>query len=251
MGVAENVWIGLILAAGGMLQSAAGFGYALLSVTLLLLLGLQPYQAIPIVTLATTVQSLTGVWCQRRDVAWAEVGKSLLVVLVSVPLGVWLLGQITLLSPPQIRQVFGGIVLAIVIVYVCWQPQPRDRVHPAWTVVAMFSGGVLAGLCGMAGPPIVLWALSHRWSSQRTRATLWAIFLGMTPLGLFFLWYRFGPVVLQSALLAVCMIPAVLLGTLPGIWIGNRIPQSMLRWIAIGLLVLIAGYAVCQPLLNA
>ena len=39
MDVTRYVAIALILAAGGTLQSAAGFGYALLSVTLLMLLG--------------------------------------------------------------------------------------------------------------------------------------------------------------------------------------------------------------------
>jgi hypothetical protein len=114
----------------------------------------------------------------------------------------------------------------------------------------MLSGGLPAGLCGMAGPPIVLWAMSHRWSSQRIRATLWAIFLTMTPLGIFFLYQRFKSVVLQSALLALAMTPAVLLGTLPGMWIGNRIPQPWLRRIGVALLVVLATYMICQPLLG-
>lgn len=235
----------LVLAAGGLLQSAAGFGYALLSVTLLLLLGLEPYQAIPIVTVATTVQGVTGVAYHRHDVPWRLVGLSWLLVLATIPVGVFLLGRITLLDPTQVRQVFGMLVLAIVIAYTLWQPRPRQRVHPVWTAVAMLSGGLLAGLCGMAGPPIVLWAMTHQWSSRQTRATLWAIFLGMTPLGLVFLYHRFGTVVLESALIALLLTPAVLLGTVPGMWIGNRIPKPLLRRLAVVLLILLALYAVC------
>lgn len=242
------VAIALILAAGGTLQSAAGFGYALLSVTLLLLLGLAPYEAIPMVTVATTIQVVTGLWYHRREVPWRLVGVSALLVFMSIPVGVFLLGRLTLLNKDQVRQVFGVVVFVIVVAYVLWQPRPRDRVHPAWTAAAMLSGGLLAGLCGMPGPPIVLWAMSHRWSSPKIRATLWAIFLAMTPVGVFFFYQRFGPIVFHSALVALAMTPAVLLGTLPGIWIGNRIPQPWLRRIGVALLVLLATYMVCQPL---
>jgi len=240
----------LILAGGGALQSAAGFGYGLFSVTLLLLLGLAPYEAIPLVTVATAVQGIVGVWHHRREVPWPLVGGCSLLVLAMIPVGVFLLGRITLLSEAQVRQVFGVIVLLIVLFYALWRPHPRERIHPAWTVAAMLGGGLLAGLCGMAGPPIVLWAMTHQWSSQRTRATLWALFLGMAPMGLFFLYQRFGPAVLHAALLSLLMTPAVLLGAIPGIWVGNRIPKPVLRRLAIVLLLVLAGYMTIRPLLG-
>jgi hypothetical protein len=242
--------IALILAAGGALQSAAGFGYALLSVTLLLLTGMPPYQAIPLVTTATTVQCLTGVWHHRQYVPWHMVLLATLLVLATIPIGVWLLGQMTVLSKTQVRQIFGAVVVVVVLVYALWRPRPRERIHPAWTGAAMFSGGLLGGLCGMAGPPIVLWAMTHQWNSQKTRATLWAIFLLKTPLILVFLYLRFGTVVLQSAALALAMVPAVLLGTIPGIWMGNRLPKPALRRVAFSLLVLLGLYMICQPLLE-
>jgi uncharacterized membrane protein YfcA len=249
MELARYMEIALVLAGGAALQSAAGFGYGLFSVPLLLLIGLAPYEAIPVVTVATTVQAVTGVWHHRREVPWRLVGVCGLLLLISIPVGVYLLSRITLLSDAQVRQVFGGLVLAMVITYAVWRPRPREQVHHAWTIAAMLSSGLLAGLCGMAGPPVVLWAMTHQWSSRRTRATLWALFLAMTPLGLLFLYHRFGWVVVQSALLALAMVPAVLVGTLPGIWIGNRIPKSHLRRLGIILLLLLAAYMICQPLL--
>jgi uncharacterized membrane protein YfcA len=214
---------------------------------LLLLLGFAPFEAIPIVTIATTFQGVIGVWVHRRDVPWRLVGIASLLVLATVPVGVFLLGQITLLSNEQVGQVFGAIVLVMVIVYALWRPRPREHVHFAWTAVAMLSGGLLAGLCGMAGPPIVLWAMAHRWSSQRTRVTLWAVFLAMPPLSLFFLYQRFGSAVVQSAATSVLMVPAVLAGTVPGLWLGNRIAKPQLRRMAIVLLVLLALYMLCRP----
>lgn len=249
MEVARYLTIALVLAGGGALQSAAGFGYALLSVTLLLIIGMEPYEAIPIVSVATTIQSATGVWHHRRDVPWRLVAGSTLLVVLTIPVGVFLLSRVTLLSGSQVRQFFGAVLVVVVLVFACWKPLPRKTVHPGWTVTAMLSGGLLGGLCGMSGPPIVLWAISHDgWSGQRIRCTLWAIFLLKTPLLIVFLYHRFGSVVLQSALVALAMAPAVLLGTIPGIWIGNRIPKLWLRRIAFTLLVLVGLYMLCQPL---
>jgi uncharacterized membrane protein YfcA len=241
--------IALVLAAGGALQSAAGFGYALLSVTLLLLMGMAPYEAIPLVTVATIVQSLTGVWRHRREVPWRLVISSASLVLLTIPLGVYLLGKVTLLDPSQVRQIFGALLIVIVGVYAAWQPQPRAKIHAAWTAAAMFCGGLLGGFCGMAGPPIVLWAISHDWSSQRIRTTLWAIFLIKTPLIIVFLYLKFHTVVLHSALLALVMIPAVLLGTFPGIWLGNHMSRGRLRQLTFALLILLGLYMLCQPLI--
>ena len=249
MEVTRYLVIALVLAGGGALQSAAGFGYALLSVTLLLVIGLEPYEAIPIVSMATTIQSATGVWHHRRDVPWRLVASSTLLVLLTIPVGVFLLSRVTLLDDSQVKQVFGAVLIVVVLAFAGWRIQPRKSVPAGWTATAMLSAGLLGGLCGMSGPPIVLWAISHEgWSSQRIRCTLWAIFLLKTPLVIVFLYHRFGIVVLESALLAIAMAPAVLLGTIPGIWIGNRIPKRWLRRIAFTLLVLVGCYMLLQPL---
>jgi uncharacterized membrane protein YfcA len=71
----------------------------------------------------------------------------------------------------------------------------------------------------------------------------------MTPIGLLFFYGRFGPPVLEAAGLAVLFIPAVLLGTWPGIWLGNRIPKPALRRLAMALLVIVALFMLLQPLL--
>jgi hypothetical protein len=34
----------------------------------------------------------------------------------------------------------------------------------------------LAGICGMGGPPLVLWAMAHDWPADKVRAFLFACF---------------------------------------------------------------------------
>jgi hypothetical protein len=103
----------------------------------------------------------------------------------------------------------------------------------------------------MGGPPIVLWVMAHRWSNEQTRVTLWAIFALMVMPTLVVLSLRFGVVVWEWAGLSLLFIPAVVVGAIPGIWLGNRIPKPLLRRIAIVLLMMIGLFAIGQPLLFA
>jgi len=141
------------------------------------------------------------------------------------------------------------VVLAAVLATWLIKPTPHKRLHPGWGVAAFGIGGAMQGLAGMGGPPIVLWVMSHDWSSRVCRATLWSFFIMMIPTNLLFFWLRFGDAVIGAMGVGVLYIPLVMLAALPGMWIGNKIPKRELQQIAFGILVLMAIYAMAQPLL--
>ncbi len=113
----------------------------------------------------------------------------------------------------------------------------------------MSFSGLLSGMTGMSGPPIVFWVIAHDWPSTRMRATLWSFFLIMIPANLIFQSLQFGTRVWSLSGVAVLYIPLMLLGTLPALWLGKRIPRKVLRYTSVTILVLIAAYAIGQPLL--
>jgi uncharacterized membrane protein YfcA len=113
----------------------------------------------------------------------------------------------------------------------------------------MLAAGVLSGVSGMGGPPIVLWLMAHKWSNDRIRVTMWTFFSSMAITNLFWLYYRFGAPVLHAAGIGLLFFPVVLLGTVPGMWAGNKMSHTALRRLAMAVLVLIALYAIVQPLL--
>ena len=51
------------------------------------------------------------------------------------------------LSPARIKQVVGGLMLAII----AFQLRPRERLHPAWAWLTFPLSGILQGLVGMGG----------------------------------------------------------------------------------------------------
>ncbi len=251
MDFGQYALIALVLAGGSLVQSAAGFGYALFSATLLVLMGFAPHAAIPIVAVAVIAQAVVGIWHHRKELQWGMVFKLTALTMLSLPFGVWVLGMTTELGPERVRQMFGAALLVVLAMLVVLRPRPRDHVPAPWTVAAMCAGGFLSGACGMGGPPIVLWVMAHRWSNEQTRVTLWAIFALMVMPTLVVLSLRFGVVVWEWAGLSLLFIPAVVVGAIPGIWLGNRIPKPLLRRIAIVLLMMIGLFAIGQPLLFA
>jgi hypothetical protein len=108
-------------------------------------------------------------------------------------------------------------------------------------------GGFIGGVAGMGGPPIVMWVHAHDWSNQRSRATLWAYFSGLTPIQLVVLYLKFGPDVVTAVGTAAILAPVMVLGILPGLWLGHRIPKPRLRQISYTIILIISIYAIAEP----
>ncbi|MHC4218154.1 MAG: TSUP family transporter [Planctomycetota bacterium] len=235
------------LALGSMIQSAAGFGFALFSVPLLILLGCRSYEAIVLVSVAAAFHALVGVFILRRHLHWPRVLGMIALACLAQPFGVAVLGVLAEQDRGTVRRVFGAIVLVALVIQVALRVRPRERL-PAWVmIVALLISGFMGGLSGMSGPPVVLWVMAHRWSNPESRATLWAYFGGTTPVQLFLLWREFGSPIVDAAGLGVAFVPATIVGLLPGLWIGHRIPKPWLRTISVVILAAIALYALLAP----
>lgn len=245
----QYILVGAILFVGSVIQSAAGFAFALFAVPLLVLMGLPAAEAIAMVAVCATMQAGLGAFKLRREPAWRTLAWMIPIAVAFQPVGAWVQSLLAERGPAIVKQTFGGVLLAVMVVQWTLRPQPRDQVHAGWAVLAMVCSGLMSGLAGMSGPPIVLWVMAHRWPTSRVRATLWASFVVLAPTNIAFQAQRFGPDVWRAALLAIAYLPVVWLGMLPGMWIGARIPTPLMRKIAFGLLVLIALGLIAEPLM--
>jgi uncharacterized membrane protein YfcA len=242
--------IAIVVVLGSTLQSAAGFAFGMFAIPLLIILGSESYEAIAIISICGAVQTVLGSIALRHHIHWRQVGGMIALAGACLPIGVWAQGELNeICSVGTIRQVFGGIVLAALIAQWTFRVEPREKLHWFWGVGATGLGGFMAGLAGMGGPPVVLWIMAHRWSNPRSRATLWMLFTGLTPFQLFFLHQRFGEPVLGAIGDGAMLAPFVLLGLVPGLWLGARISKRRLRWVSYGILLAISAYAIVQPLI--
>ena len=243
--------VGVVLILGSALQSAAGFAFGMFAIPLLILLGCRSFEAIAIISVCGSVQTIIGLWSLRTHIHWGQAAWMIAIAGAMLPVGGWTLSQIDALKPDQIGQIFGGIVLAALLVQWIWRVRPRDQLWWGWGGAAMVISGFMSGMSGMGGPPAVLWIMAHTWSGERTRTTLWALFTGLTPFQVVFLIHQFGKPVAEAYLDGLMLAPITLLGILPGLWLGRRIPKPLLRQISYVILLLVSLYAIFGPFVRS
>jgi len=246
----NTIWpylvIGTVLFTGSALQAMVGFGYGLFAVPALLLFGWQPYEAMAIVGACVVVHGWFCIWRSRHELLWGELWWLIAIACAMQPVGNLVLSK--LVGKAMLSQVFGGLLLAGLAARACWQPLPREKLHPLWGITAMGAAGVLSGVAGMGGPPIVLWLFAHKWSNERIRVSMWTIFSTMSLTNLVWLACRFKTaVILHAAGLGLLFLPVVMLGTLPATWANNRMSHDTLRRVAVALLIVMGLYALVQP----
>ena len=246
----QLILIGLVLMVGSAIQSAAGFGFGLFAIPLLLLVDFASYEAIAIVGACAMVQCGLGAWKLRRYPHWRSLWPLVPFVVIMQPIGAMLQKILNDQGPALVKQVFGGVLLTVLASQWLLKPKPREKVAYGWGVFAMTCSGLLSGLTGTSGPPVVLWAMAHDWTTQRIRASMFAIFMAIIPINLVFQSLEFGTDVIKAAGIGLAYAPVVWLGVIPGLWLGNQLSQKAIRRVAFSLLFVIAAYMVAEPVIG-
>lgn len=160
----------IALAAGGF-HGFGGFGSGLMMAPLLTTL-FPATTAVPAVLLLSLASSIRLVPMVRQDVEVRRVVSLAIPAILCLPIGV---AALAVLEADLLRRVVSALVLALVVVLfvgVRFRGAGRLRVLvPAGAV-----SGVLTGVGGVGGPPVVLTFLSLDEPPQVTRANLIAYF---------------------------------------------------------------------------
>jgi uncharacterized membrane protein YfcA len=226
------------------IQAAVGFAGGLFAIPLVVMLGMRLEQAVVVSLFGSFVQSLMGAYRLRSYIDPKITIRPALLRLVTLPLGLYALVHLSTYGEHRIKQFIGLILLVIVLVQWIWRVQPRDQLHPAWEYLALALSGFMAGLCGMGGPPMILWVMAHTWTAAKSRAFLFFVFsAGMIPQGLIY-WWKFGSVIYEPALLGAMGIFFTMFGTHWGLKIGHTFSKTRLRSLAYFILILIAASAI-------
>jgi uncharacterized membrane protein YfcA len=240
----------LIVFFGGLLQGTVAFGFGLLAVPLLMMVGLPIPAVLAISAVCTAVQSANGVHHLRHAVPWKIIGVSLVIRAAAMAVGIWVLSILASHPVSQIKFWVGIVVLTMVVLQASWKPTPRPRLHSGWNWAAFGLSGFTGGLCSMGGPPLVLWVMAHDWTAERTRAFLFASFMSLVPTQLALLYWTFGSVVVYGMALGFVASPVVLLGSFIGLRVGSRFSKPFLSRLAFLLLAAIALNAMAPQLVR-
>jgi len=232
------------------IQSAVGFAYALFATPLLIWTGMPLPSAITIVALCSFVQAALGATHLRGAVPWRPFLAATPIRLVTLAAGLFFLKRITAFSVNDIRMVIGAILCVLVGAQSIRTVHPLGNLHWTWGGLAFAASGLLSGVCGMGGPPLVLWSMAQDWSVATTRGFLFASFAALIPVHIGLLYLTFGRDILHSLGIALLLTPAVVAGVGIGLPIGNRIPKPLLRKVVNLILFAIGVSSVVQPLLH-
>lgn len=226
--MAPEVWLGAaaVLTAGAFVQRATGFGLAVVSAPLLLML--EPRLVPVVLVMFGLTVSLMMVRHYWHEVSIGSIGMALVGRLPGNGLGVWLL-----LAAPMfiMEKLIAAIVLFAVGVTLFRLRLPMNR-------LTLFMAGVLSGIFGtvasIGGPPMVL--LMHGLPPDRVRGNLAAFFIVTSSLTIITLALA-GQVGIWHFGAALTLLPAVLLGNALANRIAARLNRRWLQTISLTLCV--------------
>ncbi len=231
-------------AAAAVVQSVSSFGFGVVLLALLPLVGMAVREAVVLVTLLVVPNLAIAVWRLRREVDLRQVGSLLLGVPLGIPPGLYLLAE----GPDWALRGALGVVLIVAAL----EPFFRRRVAPGqgsrrWAFVAGLCSGALGAALSTGGPPVVLYFYRLRRRKEQTKACIMATFVGTVAMRLVAYLVQVpitGKVLLTSDLAwqAVLYSPAVVIGTAMGEWVFGSVSQRGFRVAVAGMLVVCGIY---------
>jgi len=232
-------WNDMALAAAaiffaGALRAFVGFGFALAGVPLLALT-VGPAAAVPMILALEIMSGLQMLPKVRKQADWRSIWLILPAAIVAAPFGIYLLD---VLSADNLRILIAVALLGAVALMASGVKIPATVPIPASLAIGGASG-LLAGSTAMAGPPVLLYFLGRADTPATARASMFMYF-SMTgavtlAVGLFS-----GVVAIQTLLLSVMIVPALVASNIVGSWAFHRTGDHHYRPIALTLLTIIA-----------
>lgn len=241
------VWSLFILSAAAFIQATVGFAAALFGLPLLLWAGNDLMEAQVLIITAMMPQNVWSVWKLRKSIEFKEVLLPAAIRISALPIGIAGLAAVMTWSAAGINQLVGAIILLAVALQSLVGIEWKNAAKPFWVVVTFGSSGILQGLSGMSGPPMVLWVHGQRYSADRARAFLFSMYISNFLPQVALLGWRFGYAVLQAVGVAVLSLPLVMISAMLGLRLGSWLGDRWLRPITYACLVALALGSLVEP----
>jgi uncharacterized membrane protein YfcA len=235
----------VVVAMSASLRGITGFGYNILLVPLLALF-FDPKVVVPTVILHNFVLNLIMLAATWRAVDLRRIWLLVASGLVGTPLGVFLLG---IVDADPLRLTIGAVVVltgAALFAGLRW-PIADERLA---SVLAGFAGGILNGMVGMAGPPVILLFANQGMHPTQFRANIGGYFTIVTAVAVAGFWLG-GSITSEVTSLTVVTLPAAAIGLLIGMALHERVPSSQFYRLSLGVVMLAGAIAVLDGVLSA
>ena len=240
MGALE-IAAGVAVLAGAALQSATGFGFALVSAPLLFSAA-KPGEAVGLLILLGLVVNLMTLGTEGRR-PQPLVRESLTMLAWAVP-GVFVGALALRVLDKTALQV--GVTIGVFATLAVRALARRRRAEgpgepPRWAApVTGFTSGALTTSTNTSGPPVVLYMLARGATPVQTRDTLTATFVGYSLLGFAALLVSGTDGAIPPADALAALVPAVVIGHLAGRPVFARIAEDRYEPVLTAVLIVTA-----------
>jgi len=233
---------GLCAALAAFTQSISGFGFGILLVGLLPVLGFPLLDVVVMIGILVIPNLALGLWRVRRHCSLKRIGWVLVGIPVGVPLGIWLQDSG---SEALVRGLLGSVLIfAALEPYFRGDSEPRPT-GARWALAAGAASGVLGAAFATGGPPLVIYYYRRRWSKQVTKAALLLTYVvTVATRTVPYVWK--GWLTLDLLCLAAAFCPVVFAASFVGEHVFHRVSQQGFRKVLAAMLVLLGLYQLAK-----
>jgi uncharacterized membrane protein YfcA len=220
-----------------------GFGSGLIAVGSLALIFPEIRDVVVMLLLVNLPAELFITWKSRQEIRWKPIAGLGIGIAVGIPLGAWILSTI---DAGVILTILGWFLVAVGLIFVKLPSGGRIIPPPGAAPPTGLLSGLLTGLFGTGGPPVIIWYHLTAPGKSAFRANLMTIFLLMALVRVPS-YVATGLVTPPRLWSSLAVMPAVLFGA----WLGHRLhmqisEQTFRRMVSLllavlGLLLLIKG----------
>ncbi len=222
----------LVVLVASTLQSATGFGFAIMATPFFLLL-FEMHDAIQLNIILSLLLCLTMIYKVRHEIDKGILWRLIKGSLIGVLPGLMLLNFFN----EQALKIFVSIIILTSVGLLISQVKIRQSTTKEF-IVGVFSG-LLTSSIGMGGPPLMIYFLGAKTDKATLHATTIAYFIFVSSVSfmLQFWKYNITPMVWTATLWAI---PVLLIGVLLGLLVFARLNQQLFRQ-AIYMLLIFSG----------
>ena len=233
------LYILLAAFAGSFIQSASGFGYAIVVMSILPLF--IPFQSAAIVEVLSALAMVLWIAVKyRRHIHWKLLWWPLVANSVFSLAGIWFqdAGTETLL-----RRILGVTLVVLSIYFIFFSSRLVIRAN-LWTGLAAGAiSGVCGGLMSIGGPPMVAYYLAATRSKEEYAATLQTYFVFST-IYIFAAHVAMGHVTGQILSWSALALVGLAAGTFCGLKLFDRLSADGLKKVVCGFMAVVGCYLV-------
>jgi len=233
----------IIILIAALLQGMTSFGASLVAMPLLLMI----YDISIVVPLMVSFNLIMNVILFRKLYKYQNI-KSILPLLITALLFT-IVGIIFLkeLNSNYIKFVIGFILLLLSIIKLFGINIRLKQNFTSYIPVGIISG-LLNGIAGLSGPPVLIFLSANEIDKNTFRATLTSYFLVLNIFTIisFSLTGNYSILVLKNL---VILLPALLVGTLIGVYLGNKVNEKVFKRLVLIFLGLMGIYMIINSVL--